>query len=108
MLDTAVPSPGLTERCTRALMSPRFRLGVLVALLASAVAAVLALRPERLLTEGWPPQLSGFAAVVLFTAAYGLCTAAFVPRPVLNLGAGAPPGPRRPRAGHRRPPARRH
>lgn len=90
MLDTAVPSPGrLAERCTRALLSPWSRLGLLLVLLAAAVATVLACRPERLLTDGWPHQLSGGVAVVLFAAAYGLCTAAFVPRPVLNIAAGA-------------------
>lgn len=50
---------------------------------------VLLLQPQRLLADGWPPQMSGAAAVVLFGAAYGLCTVAFVPRPLLNLVAGA-------------------
>ncbi|GAA0465734.1 TVP38/TMEM64 family protein [Streptomyces sp. NPDC046215] len=89
MLESAVPSPGLSERRTRALLSPWFRLGLLLLLLAGAAATVLALRPERMLADGWPPQLSGGTAVVLFAAAYGLCTAAFVPRPILNLAAGA-------------------
>ncbi|MFI1970854.1 hypothetical protein BLA24_07385 [Streptomyces cinnamoneus] len=89
MFDPAVPPPGLAERRTRALLSPWFRLGLLVVLLACAVAAVLVCRPERLLTEGWPHRLSGGTAMLLFTGAYGLCTAAFVPRPVLNLAAGA-------------------
>ncbi|MEU4210857.1 TVP38/TMEM64 family protein [Streptomyces sp. NPDC026206] len=90
MLDTAaVPSSGLAERCMRALLSPWSRLGLLVVLLGAAVAGVLLCRPERLLAGGWPPQLSGGTAVVLFAVAYGLCTAAFVPRPVLNLAAGA-------------------
>ncbi len=35
------------------------------------------------------PQLGGAAATVVFAVAYGLCTVAFVPRPLLNLGAGA-------------------
>ncbi|GHG49237.1 TVP38/TMEM64 family protein [Streptomyces griseocarneus] len=89
MLDTAAPSPGLTARCLRVLRSPWFRLGLLLALLGGAVGGVLVLRPERLLTGGWPSQLSGGAALVLFAVAYGLCTAAFVPRPVLNIAAGA-------------------
>ncbi|MEU7135771.1 TVP38/TMEM64 family protein [Streptomyces sp. NPDC046261] len=89
MLDTAALSPGLTTRCIRALLSPWARLGLLVTLLGGAVAAVLLCRPERLLAGGWPPHLSGGTAVVLFAVAYGLCTAAFVPRPVLNLAAGA-------------------
>jgi uncharacterized membrane protein YdjX (TVP38/TMEM64 family) len=50
---------------------------------------VLIVEPQRVLAGGWPPQLSGGAAVVLFGVAYGLCTAALVPRPVLNLAAGA-------------------
>ncbi|GAA2719076.1 MULTISPECIES: TVP38/TMEM64 family protein [Streptomyces] len=89
MLDTAVPSPGPAERCVRALLSPWFRLGLLVVLLGGAVAAVLLCRPERILADGWPARLSGGAAPVLFAVAYGLCTAAFVPRPVLNVAAGA-------------------
>ncbi|MFF4406564.1 TVP38/TMEM64 family protein [Streptomyces sp. NPDC001404] len=90
MSDPAAPSPGPAERCTRALLSPWFRLGLLAVLLSAAVATVLACRPERLLTEGWPERMSGGGpAVVLFAAGYGLCTAAFVPRPVLNIAAGA-------------------
>ncbi|MBB5123102.1 membrane protein [Streptomyces eurocidicus] len=92
MLRSAAPPAGptgLAARSSRALLSPWFRLGLLVALLAGAAATVLAVRPERLLAGGWPPQLSGGAAVVLFAVAYGLCTAAFVPRPILNLAAGA-------------------
>lgn len=81
-------SPGLTVRCTRVLLSPWSRLSLLVVLLACAGAAVLAYEPQRLIAAGWP-QLSGGAAVVLFAAAYGVCTAAFVPRPLLNLAAGA-------------------
>ncbi|MEV6400281.1 TVP38/TMEM64 family protein [Streptomyces sp. NPDC051907] len=83
------PASGLAVRCTRALFSPWSRLSLLVALLASAAAAVVAYEPQRLLSAGWPPQLSGAAAVVMFGVAYGVCTAAFVPRPLLNLAAGA-------------------
>ncbi|GHF30122.1 TVP38/TMEM64 family protein [Streptomyces mashuensis] len=88
MLDTAVPPPGPTGRRARALLSPWVRLGVLAVLLCGAVVAVIALRPERLLADGWAGQ-PGAASVVVFAAAYGLCTAAFVPRPVLNVAAGA-------------------
>lgn len=56
--------------------------------LACAGTAVLVYEPQRFISAGWP-QLSGGAAVVLFAAAYGVCTAAFVPRPLLNLAAGA-------------------
>ncbi|GGT91835.1 TVP38/TMEM64 family protein [Streptomyces violascens] len=90
MLEPAVhPSPGLAARCTRAVLSPWARLGLLVVVLAAAGSAVLVLQPQRLLADGWPPQVGGAGAVVLFAVAYGLCTAAFVPRPILNLAAGA-------------------
>nr|WBO76657.1 TVP38/TMEM64 family protein [Streptomyces sp. SBE_14.2] len=84
----AVPV-GFAARLSRALLSPWSRLSLLVALLASAAVAVLLFEPQRLLADGWPPQLSGAAATVVFAAAYGLCTVAFVPRPLLNLAAGA-------------------
>ncbi|MCI3225142.1 TVP38/TMEM64 family protein [Streptomyces sp. NP-1717] len=82
------PSAGLTVRWTRVLLSPWSRLSLLVLLLACAGTAVLVYEPQRFVSAGWP-QLSGGAAVVLFAAAYGVCTAAFVPRPLLNLAAGA-------------------
>jgi uncharacterized membrane protein YdjX (TVP38/TMEM64 family) len=87
-----VPAPvpaGLAERCTRALLSPWARFSLLVALLAGAASAVLLFEPQRLLADGWPPQLGGAAAALVFAVAYGLCTVAFVPRPLLNLAAGA-------------------
>jgi len=85
-----VPAPvGLTARCTRVLLSPWSRLSLLVALLAGAATTVLLFEPQRLLADGWPPQLGGIAAAALFGVAYGLCTVAFVPRPLLNLAAGA-------------------
>ncbi|MFJ8309749.1 MULTISPECIES: TVP38/TMEM64 family protein [unclassified Streptomyces] len=90
MLEPAVrPSPGLAVRCTRALLSPWSRLSLLVLLLAAAATTVLVFQPQRLLAGGWPPELGGAGAVALFAVAYGLCTAAFVPRPILNLAAGA-------------------
>ncbi|MFI0169278.1 TVP38/TMEM64 family protein [Streptomyces sp. NPDC017095] len=88
----AVPAPpraGFAARCTRTLLSPYARLSLLFALLAGAAAGVLLFEPQRLLTHGWPPQLGGAAAAAVFTVAYGLCTVAFVPRPLLNLAAGA-------------------
>ncbi|MEU1706740.1 VTT domain-containing protein [Streptomyces sp. NPDC005706] len=88
----AVPSlsrTGFAVRCTRAALSPYARLSLLLVLLAGAAAGVLAFEPQRLLTHGWPPHLGGAAAAVVFAAAYGLCTVAFVPRPLLNLAAGA-------------------
>ncbi|MFF3346749.1 TVP38/TMEM64 family protein [Streptomyces sp. NPDC002779] len=87
-LAVAVPS-SFAARCTRALLSPWTRLSLLVALLASAAVTVLLFEPQRLLADGWPPQVSGAAATVVFAVVYGLCTVAFVPRPLLNLGAGA-------------------
>jgi uncharacterized membrane protein YdjX (TVP38/TMEM64 family) len=89
-LAVAVPAPpGLGVRCTRVLLSPWARLSLLVALLAGAATAVLLYEPQRLLAHGWPPQLGGAAAAVVFAVAYGLCSVAFVPRPLLNLAAGA-------------------
>ncbi|MEU5162132.1 TVP38/TMEM64 family protein [Streptomyces sp. NPDC020875] len=84
------PAASLALRCGRALLSPWSRLSLLALVLLSAGALVLLYEPQRLLADGWPPfRLSGPAAVVLFAAAYGICTAAFVPRPLLNLAAGA-------------------
>ncbi|WP_079152176.1 TVP38/TMEM64 family protein [Streptomyces sp. RTd22] len=89
MLDVAVPAPKPAVRRARAvLFSPWSRLGLLAALLVGAATAVWVWQPHRLLADGWPPQVSGPAAVVLFAAAYGLCTAALVPRPLLSLAAG--------------------
>jgi uncharacterized membrane protein YdjX (TVP38/TMEM64 family) len=94
--ELAVPAPvpvavpvGFAARCTRAALSPWSRLSLLVVLLASAASAVLLFEPQRLLADGWPPQLGGATAAVVFALAYGLCTVAFVPRPLLNLAAGA-------------------
>ncbi|WP_079171177.1 MULTISPECIES: TVP38/TMEM64 family protein [unclassified Streptomyces] len=92
MLQTVTPRPpaGPALRCARVLLSPRARLALLVLLLAGGAAAVLTYEPQRLLSDGgWPPQTGGAGAAVLFGVAYGLCTSAFVPRPVLNLAAGA-------------------
>lgn len=84
------PSSGLTIRCTRVLLSPYSRLSLLLMVLAAAAVTVVLYEPQRLLSEGWSsPQLTGTVAVVLFAVAYGACTAAFVPRPLLNLAAGA-------------------
>lgn len=89
-LAVAVPAPlGLGARCTRVLLSPWSRLSLLVTLLAGAASCVLLFEPQRLLTGGWPPQLGGVTAAAVFAMAYGLCTVAFVPRPLLNLAAGA-------------------
>ncbi|MEU0006042.1 TVP38/TMEM64 family protein [Streptomyces sp. NPDC006314] len=80
---------GLAARCTRALLSPYARLSLLFALLAGGAAGVLLFEPQRLLTQGWSPQLGGAAAAAVFGVLYGVCTVAFVPRPLLNLAAGA-------------------
>ncbi|AXK33757.1 DedA family protein [Streptomyces armeniacus] len=85
----ATQPQGLPARLFRVLLSPWSRFALLVALLATAAGAVLAYEPQRFLADGWPAQLSGAAAVVLFAVAYGSCTTAFVPRPFLNLAAGA-------------------
>ncbi|WP_406056194.1 TVP38/TMEM64 family protein [Streptomyces sp. NBC_01077] len=86
-----VPRPpgSVALRCSRALLAPRARLSMLALLLLTSAALVLLYEPQRLLSSGWPQQTSGAGAVMLFGLAYGVCTAAFVPRPVLNLAAGA-------------------
>nr|WP_322974634.1 VTT domain-containing protein [Actinacidiphila epipremni] len=82
--------PSGVLRVSRVLVSPWGRFAVLVAVLAAAGAVVVAWRPQRLMTaHGWQPHASGLAAVLLFALAYGLCTVAFVPRPLLNAAAGA-------------------
>lgn len=86
---TPMAPTGLAARCTRVLLSPWSRFALLLALLAAAASSVLMFEPQRLLADGWPPQLGGAAAAVVFAVAYGLCTVAFVPRPLLNLAAGA-------------------
>lgn len=83
--DTPVPTGAPAVPLWR---SPSARLVLLLVLLSAAVATALAQQPQRLLTEPWPTALTGGTAVAVFTAAYGLGTTAFVPRPVLNLGAG--------------------
>jgi len=88
-LEAAAAPVSLATRCTRVLLSPWSRLSLLVVLLAAAASSVLLFEPQRLLADGWPPQLGGAAAAVAFAVAYGLCTVAFVPRPLLNLAAGA-------------------
>ncbi|MER5882009.1 MULTISPECIES: VTT domain-containing protein [unclassified Streptomyces] len=87
VLDTA--RTGTAARCLRVLLSPWSRLSLLLVLLAGAASSVLLFEPQRLLADGWPPQLGGAAAALAFGVAYGLCTVAFVPRPLLNLAAGA-------------------
>ncbi|WP_128377016.1 TVP38/TMEM64 family protein [Streptomyces cavernae] len=76
-------------RWARVVLSPWSRLSLLVALLAAAATTVLLFEPQRLITNGWPPQMEGAAAVTLFAVAYALVTVAFVPRPILNIAAGA-------------------
>ncbi|MCB5183152.1 TVP38/TMEM64 family protein [Streptomyces antimicrobicus] len=71
------------------LLAPWIRLALLVVLLAAAGVGVWWYEPQRLLSQGWAPGLPPGLGVLLFAAGYGLCTAAFVPRPLLNLGAGA-------------------
>ncbi|MET8166279.1 VTT domain-containing protein [Streptomyces sp. NPDC005329] len=89
-VDSAVTVPGgLAARCARGLRSPWSRFALLVTLLAAAASSVLLFEPQKLLSDGWPPQLGGISATAVFAVAYGLCTVAFVPRPLLNLAAGA-------------------
>ncbi|MFC8507949.1 TVP38/TMEM64 family protein [Streptomyces sp. NPDC057411] len=79
----------VSVRRSRALLSPKARLTYLAVILLAAGSSVLLFEPQRLLSAGWPAQLSGAGAVLVFGLAYGVCTAALVPRPLLNLAAGA-------------------
>lgn len=83
------PARSAAVRCARLLMSPWSRLSLLVLVLVSAGTAVLVLEPQQLLTSGVPAAFGTGLAALLFAAGYGVCTAAFVPRPLLNLAAGA-------------------
>ncbi|MGX4693484.1 TVP38/TMEM64 family protein [Streptomyces sp. JNUCC 63] len=89
MLDATTRSGATSAVCARVLLSPWSRLSLLLVLLAASGVSVLLFQPQRLLAHGWPPHLGGTAAAVVFAVAYGLCTVAFVPRPLLNLAAGA-------------------
>ncbi|MFI5980823.1 TVP38/TMEM64 family protein [Streptomyces sp. NPDC051555] len=71
------------------LLAPWFRLALLVVLLVAAGVCVLLFEPQRMLSQGWTGSLPLGTAVLSFAVVYGLCTAAFVPRPLLNLAAGA-------------------
>ena len=82
-------SGSLPSRLAKTLLSPRCRLAALLVLLCAAGISMLVYEPQRFVTHGLPEQLSGGLAGFFFTVAYGLCTAAFVPRPVLNVAAGA-------------------
>ncbi|MFJ5738563.1 TVP38/TMEM64 family protein [Streptomyces microflavus] len=86
---TARPTGGLALRCSKALLSPWSRFSLLVAVLLAAASTMLLFEPQRLLASGWPEQLTGSGAAMLFGLAYGALTVAFVPRPLLNLAAGA-------------------
>ncbi|MFY1675965.1 MULTISPECIES: TVP38/TMEM64 family protein [unclassified Streptomyces] len=89
---TAGTDAGSDTRHTADVAVPRApwpRLAVLLVLLASAAFAAVSVGPERLLTVGPPSFQGGAAAALAYAAAYGVLTVAFVPRPLLNLGAGA-------------------
>lgn len=79
----------VSVRRSRVLLSPKARLAYLAVILLAAGSTVLLFEPQRLLSAGWPAQFSGTGAVLLFGLAYGVCCAALVPRPLLNLAAGA-------------------
>ncbi|WP_399095577.1 TVP38/TMEM64 family protein [Streptomyces sp. BBFR2] len=83
------PAAPLDRPAARVLRSPWCRLALLVVVLVCAAAAMVVWQPQRLLTRessGWP---AGPGTVAVYAVAYGVCTTAFVPRPVLNLAAGA-------------------
>lgn len=85
----ARPATGPALRLSRALLSPWSRFSLLVVVLLAAASTMLLFEPHRLLASGWPPQLTGGTAAMLFGLAYGALTVAFVPRPLLNIAAGA-------------------
>ncbi|MCF6524354.1 TVP38/TMEM64 family protein [Streptomyces sp. JJ36] len=86
----AQPVPaGFPARLVQWLLSPWSRLGLLLVLIGTAAAGMLLYEPQRFITGGLTAEFSGALAVLLFAGAYGACTLAFVPRPLLNLGAGA-------------------
>lgn len=80
---------GFPARLAQALLAPWSRFALLVVLFAAAATAVVVLEPQRLITEGWITQLSGALSVLSFSAAFATCTAACVPRPLLNVAGGA-------------------
>ncbi|WP_419993011.1 TVP38/TMEM64 family protein [Streptomyces boninensis] len=82
-------SDGLPAACLRAVTHPWSRLGLLVALLVAAAVAVAVFQPQELISNGRLLAVTGAPAVAFFGLAYGLCTAALVPRPLLNLASGA-------------------
>ncbi|MBU7600069.1 TVP38/TMEM64 family protein [Streptomyces sp. P38-E01] len=82
------PAPPAEPPPARGRLTPRVRLALLGALLAAAALAAAVLEPQQLLTaERW--QGAGAAEALLFTCLYGAATAAFVPRPLMGLVAGA-------------------
>ncbi|MFJ1802208.1 MULTISPECIES: TVP38/TMEM64 family protein [unclassified Streptomyces] len=86
---SARPATGPALRLSRALLSPWSRFSLLVVVLLGAASTMLLFEPQRLLASGWPPQLTGGTAAMIFGLAYGALTVAFVPRPLLNIAAGA-------------------
>ncbi|MEU1085877.1 TVP38/TMEM64 family protein [Streptomyces sp. NPDC005576] len=85
----ARPRNGPALRLSKALLSPWSRFSLLVVVLAAAASTMLLFDPQRMLSSGWPAQLTGGTAALLFGLAYGVSTVAFAPRPLLNLAAGA-------------------
>lgn len=84
----AAVARGRLRAVSVAALSPWGRCALLALLLAAAASSLLAWDPARLLASGWPRQLTGAGAALAFTAAYALCTLAFVPKPLLNAAAG--------------------
>ncbi|THA24710.1 TVP38/TMEM64 family protein [Streptomyces sp. RKND-216] len=70
-------------------LAPRPRLAMLPVVLGAAAVVVIFAEPQRLITEDGMNELSAALAVPLFVVAFAACTVAFVPRPFLNLAAGA-------------------
>ncbi|MEE1930707.1 VTT domain-containing protein [Streptomyces sp. TRM 70351] len=84
----ARPAAPAVRRSVLAAARPWLRLGLLLALVAAGSAAAVVYEPQRLFTGPWADGLPTVVAATAFAAAYGVCTSAFVPRPVLTLAAG--------------------
>lgn len=80
-----MPSPG-----KRLPSSAWSRLAVLALLLAALAVVTVAYEPQRFLAaDQWSERVTGPGGAVLFTVVYGVAAAAFVPRPLMGVTAGA-------------------
>lgn len=92
----SVPSPGsdraeaLPPLGTRALPSAWLRLTLLATLLLTLAVVAVVYEPQRLLeVEQWSDRALGLTGAMTFAVLYGVAAAAFVPRPLMGVTAGA-------------------